>query len=159
MTMNPPEFVYTTYIKATAEKVWSAITTPEFTRQYWGGRDNVSDWKKGSPWRHLDPDDPGASSVVGEVVESVPPTRLVLTWADPNDLKDSSRLTFEIQTLGDLVRLNVIHGEFKPGSIMASKISQGWPLVLSSLKSFLENGNGIDIWAAKGGKCASPVAG
>jgi hypothetical protein len=74
---------------------------------------------------------------------------IVLTWADPNDTSDDSRVTFEINTIEDMVRLNVIHGNFKAGSIMATKIVIGWPLVLSSMKSFLETGKAIDIMAVK----------
>ena len=85
----------------------------------------------------------------GEVLESLPPKRLVLTWADPEDLTDGSKLTFDIEPVADLVRLSVLHGDFKADSIMAGKVSQGWPLVLSSLKSYLETGSPIDIWSAK----------
>ena len=82
--------------------------------------------------------------MVGEVLESLPPKRLVLTWADPDDLTDGSRLTFDIEPLDDLVRLSVLHGNFKADSVMAGKVSQGWPKVLSSLKSYLETGIPID---------------
>src|SRR6185312_4250863 len=133
-TMTDQNFVYTTYIKSTPEKVWAAITNPEFARQYWGGNENVSDWKKGSEWKHVESKS-GNVRIIGKVLESNPPKRLVLTWADPADTADDSRLTFEIDTAGDMVRLNVLHGNFNPGSIMATKIVIGWPLVLSSMKS------------------------
>lgn len=140
--MTKPEFIYTTYIRATPQKVWDAITTPEFTRQYWGA-DNVSDWKPGSKWQHVINDEKRSIRIVGKVVESVPPERLVLTWADPGDESDVSRVTFEIEPLDDMVRLNVIHGDFKPGSEMVNKVSKGWPRVLSSLKSLLETGQSL----------------
>jgi hypothetical protein len=63
-------------------------------------------------------------------------------------------VTFEIDTVEDMVRLNVVHGNFKPGSIMATKIVIGWPLVLSGLKSFLENGTALNIWAWKATDCS-----
>jgi uncharacterized protein YndB with AHSA1/START domain len=150
------DFVYTTYIKSTPEKIWQAITTPEFTKQYWGNT-NVSDWKKGSPWHHVDRNDNKTPLVVGEVIESVPPKRLVISWVDPANTADVSRVTFEIEAVKDMVRLNVVHGDFKPGSIMPGKISQGWPLVLSNLKSFLETGKAFDIFAIKG-DCGQPKA-
>jgi uncharacterized protein YndB with AHSA1/START domain len=147
------EFVYTTYIRTTPQKVWDAVTNPEFVRQYWGGHVNTSDWKKGSKWQHEDTNNNNAVRITGKVLESVPPKRLVLTWADPADVADDSRVTFEIEPVEDMVRLNVIHGDFKFGSIMAGKVVQGWPLVLSSMKSYLETGKAIDIFAIK--KCAA----
>jgi len=148
--MEKPAFVYVTYIRTTPEKLWQALTDPKFTRQYWGGNANLSDWKQGSRWEHVKEEEKkGGCCTAGEVLESVPPKRLVLTWADPEHPDDSSRLTLEIEPVGDMVRLNVVHGDFKPGSVMAGKVSFGWPLVLSSMKSFLETGKGIDIWAAK----------
>ena len=143
--MSKPELIYTTYIRTTPEKLWNAITNPEFTRQYWGGNENVSDWKPGSKWAHVASDTGRATRVTGKVVESVPPKRLVLTWADPADESDASRVTFEIEPIGDTVRLDVIHGDFKPGSDMVNRVSGGWPRVLSSLKSFLETGNALEV--------------
>ncbi len=144
--MTKPQFVYATYIKSTPEKVWVAITNAEFTRQYWGGHDNVSDWKPGSKWEHLARGEKDPVYVTGQVLESDPPRRLVLTWADPDQLADVSRVSFEIEPLEEIVRLTVIHGDFQPDSTMAPKIESGWPRVLSSLKSFLETGKGINVW-------------
>ena len=140
------DFIYTTYIKTTPEKVWAAITNPEFTRQYWGF-DNISDWKIGSTWQHVGKE--GEVRIVGKVLESNPPMRLVLSWADPSNLADESRVTFEIEAIEDMVRLNVMHGNFKADSTMAGAVAKGWPLVLSSMKSFLETGKAIDIMAVK----------
>lgn len=151
------DFIYTTYIKTTPEKLWTAITNPEFARQYWGGNANFSDWKKGSKWQHEDTNNNNAVRVTGEVLESTPPKRLVLTWFDPANTADSSRVTFEIEPVADMVCLNIIHGDFKAGSVMAGKVSMGWPLVLSSMKSFLETGKAIDIWAVKK-SCADTAA-
>ena len=145
--MNNPDFVYTTYIKTTPEKVWEAITNPEFARQYWV-HVNVSDWKKGSKWQHVSEKD-NSILVTGEVLESVPPKLLVLSWASPSDLSDQSRVTFEIEAIEDMVRLNVVHGDFIAGSTMATKVIAGWPRVLSSLKSMLETGKALDTWALK----------
>ena len=79
-----------------------------------------------------------------------PPRRLVLTWADPADASDKgkhTRVAMDIEKVGDMVRLTVTHDEFKPGSDMLRKISNGWPRVLSSPKSFLETGKPLNTWA------------
>lgn len=146
--MTRPDFVYTTYIKSTPQKVWDAITNPEFTRQYWTN-ENISDWKKGSEWKHVNKEG-NQTWIVGKILESNPPRRLVLTWAEPSDLKDDSQVTFEIEPNQDMVRLIVTHGGFKADSKLPNRISMGWPLVLSNLKSFLETGKVMDIWSWKG---------
>lgn len=143
--MKKPELVYTTYIRSTPKKTWDAITKPEFTRQYWGGVANISDWKKGSKWEHLAPKD--EIWITGEVVESIPSKRLVLTWADPDEPKDISRVTYELKAVEDMVCLTVTHDKFKPASKMVAKVAWGWPRVLSSLKTFLETGKGLNIFA------------
>ena len=147
--MQKPNLVYVTYIRTTPEKIWEAVTKPEFARQYWGKHVNVSDWKKGSKWEHIAEDDNNEVYITGEILECIPPKLLTLTWADPDDLADHSRVTFEIEPLEEMVRLTVTHGDFKPDSTMAGKVSKGWPLVLSSLKSFLEVGKGFDTGCKK----------
>jgi uncharacterized protein YndB with AHSA1/START domain len=150
--MNKPEFVYTTYIRTTPAKVWEAITTPEFTRQYWGGNINVSNWKKGSKWEHVEAES-GELRVKGEVVESAPPERLVLTWVDPSNAADQSRVTFEIEAIEDMVCLKVVHDRFAAATDMPVKIAWGWPRVLASLKSMLETGIPLNIWGGSKGNC------
>lgn len=142
--MQKPKLVYTTYIRTTPNKLWTAITKPEFTRQYWGGMANVADWKKGSKWEHHNLEN--EVWITGKVLECLPPKRLVLSWADPDDLVDKSRVTFEIEAIEDMVCLTVTHGNFKAGSTMAGKVSERWPRVLSSMKTFLETGKGLNIF-------------
>ena len=89
--------------------------------------------------------------MTGEVLESDPPSRLVISWVKPEnraDKSETSRVTFEIEMQGDMVRLNVIHDQLKPGSEMARGISDGWPRVLSGLKTLLETGQVLADWAA-----------
>jgi uncharacterized protein YndB with AHSA1/START domain len=142
--MEKPKLVYSMFIRATPKQAWDAICKPEFTRQYWGEMTNVSDWKKGSKWEHHNPDH--EVWVTGKVVESIPSKRLVLTWADPDELKDKSRVTFEIEKFEDMVCLTVTHDKFVTRSKMAGKVAWGWPRVLSSLKTFLETGKGLNIF-------------
>jgi uncharacterized protein YndB with AHSA1/START domain len=144
--MQKPKLVYKTYIRTTPKKVWAAITQPEFTRQYWFGLATVSaDWKEGSPWQLTAGGDHADIYVTGKVLESVPPKRLVLSWADPDTLADKSRVIFEVEPFNDSVCLTVTHDSFKTGSKTPGKVSGGWPRVLSSLKSFLETGKGLDL--------------
>jgi uncharacterized protein YndB with AHSA1/START domain len=145
-----PSYVYVTYIATTPEKAWRAVIDPDVTRQYWLGGSgpahvNVSDWKPGSRWEHQRADDTKTVDIVGKVVESKPPRRLVLTWARPKEAKDDSkhsRVTFDIDPQGDgVIRLTITHEELD--AQMLAGISGGWPIVLSNLKSFLETGRAL----------------
>ena len=151
--MTKPSFVYVTYIATTPEKVWQAFVDTDVMRQYWVGptadcaRVNVSDWKPGSRWEHQHSDDARAVDIVGKVVESTPPRRLVFTWARPNDAEDDSkhsRVTVDIEPHGDgLVRLTVTHEDLERDPQMLAGISGGWPKVLSNLKTLLETGRAL----------------
>lgn len=144
--MNKPSYVYVTYIRATPEKVWSALTDRDITQQYWAHW-NVSDWKAGSKWDHQRSDGSGVVDVTGKVTETDPPRRLVISWASPDDAANpakTSRVTFEIAPhTEDFICLTVTHAELEAGSGMEKGITRGWPLVLSSLKSWLETGEPV----------------
>jgi uncharacterized protein YndB with AHSA1/START domain len=145
--MSDERFVYVTYIAATAQQVWDALLKGELTRQYWG-HENVSDWKPGSKWQHVANDGKRTVKVVGEVLESVPNKRLVMTWGDAVAAADKvkrSRVAIDIETVGEMVRVTVTHDELTPQ--MRREITNGWPRVLSSLKSFLETGRPLNTWA------------
>lgn len=149
MTTETTSFVYVTYILSTPDKVFEAITNPDLAKRYWG-HENVSDWTPGSKWEHIRANDQRTVELVGKVLEVSPPNRLVITWANASQASDPenhSRVTFEIEEYEDMVRLTVTHDELKAGSGMANGIRKGWPAVLSSLKSFLETGRGIDVFA------------
>jgi uncharacterized protein YndB with AHSA1/START domain len=141
-----PQFVYVIYIRATREQIWKGLTDPAFTRQYWM-HDNVSDWAPGSSWQHKSTDAAGTVDIVGEVVESNPPKRLVLTWVPPKDAgrpEKTSRVTFDLEPQdwpgGPWVQLRVTHSDLEPDSEMLKSISWGWPALLSGLKTLLESG-------------------
>jgi uncharacterized protein YndB with AHSA1/START domain len=150
MMMTKPSFVYVTYIATTPEKVWQAFVDTDVMRQYWMGstshcaRVNVSDWKPGSRWEHQRDDDARTVDIVGKVVESTPPRRLVFTWARPSEAKDNSkhsRVSIEIEPQGDgLVRLTVTHEDLERDPKMLAGVSGGWPKILSNLKTLLETG-------------------
>jgi uncharacterized protein YndB with AHSA1/START domain len=147
MTMSDEKFVYVTYIATTPQKVWKALLEGELTRQYWK-HENVSDWKPGSKWELVADDGKRTVKHVGKVLECVPDKRLVLTWGDVADAADAarhSRMAIDIETVGEMVRLTVTHDELTPD--MRRRITNGWPRVLSSLKSFLETGRPLDVFA------------
>ena len=149
MSNEKTSFVYVTYIRSTPAKVFEAITRPEIARRYWG-HENVSDWKPGSGWQHVRANEQRTVELVGKVVEISPPKRLVMTWANASQAADPasySRVSFDVAAYEDVVRLTVTHDELEAGSGMAKGIQQGWPIVLSSLKSLLETGQGIDVFA------------
>jgi uncharacterized protein YndB with AHSA1/START domain len=149
MTKETISFVYVTYVLSTPEKVFEAIMRPDIARRYWG-HENVSDWKPGSKWEHVRANDERSVELVGEVVEISPPSRLVMTWANASQADDPdsySRVTFDIAEYDDMVRLTVTHDELEAGSRMENGMRRGWPIVLSSLKTFLETGRGLDVFA------------
>jgi len=142
-------FTYTTYIAAAPEKVFDALIDPKMTKKYWQ-QVNLSDWKPGSRWVHRGPDRNAPIDLVGKVVEYSPPRRLVMTWAFPEDeLWDEkhSRVTFDIKPYHDITRLTLRHENLEPGSKMLTEITEGWPMVLSSLKTLLETGRALPrLW-------------
>ncbi|MGZ6249694.1 MAG: SRPBCC family protein [Syntrophales bacterium] len=143
------QFVYVTYISTTPKMLWNALIDPKITKKYWQ-HEHVSDWKRGSKWEHRSSDKERALKLVGKVIESSPPRRLVLTWAFPADeaREDKhSRVTIEIEPVHDVARLTVTHDHLKPGSEMFQRITEGWPKVLSSLKSMIEVGRPLPkLW-------------
>ncbi len=139
MSTTVPTYVYVTYIRADAEQVWRALTDADLTARYWGHA-NISDWQPGSSWEHRRTDGSGIADVVGKVIESDPPRRLVITFEDtPAEDREPSRVTFLVEPHQEIVRLTVTH-EMLPNEEMRQGISQGWPAVLANLKSLLETG-------------------
>jgi uncharacterized protein YndB with AHSA1/START domain len=140
------KFVYVTYIRTTPQKLWEALTKPEFTRQYFFGVTMDSDWKAGSPWKMTQTD--GSISDAGEVIESDPPKHLVLKWRNefPNLRPEGfTRCAFDISAEGDLTKLQVVHEADMDNSKTIAAVSDGWPKILSSLKSMLETGTPIAL--------------
>src|SRR3954468_7301555 len=145
-----PTYVYVTYIKASAEQVWQALTDADLTAEYWGHR-NESDWQPGSTWEHVRTDGSGISDVTGTVLEVVRPERLVMTFPGSDDQReDPSRVTFTIEAHREIVRLIVGHEalptptarhEARPPPADYEAISGGWPAVMANLKSLLETGD------------------
>ncbi|WP_280275616.1 ArsR/SmtB family transcription factor [Nocardia wallacei] len=149
------EFVYTTYIKTTDRKLWQALTDPAFTKQYWGASFDT-DWQPGSvmtwyekDWKSTDPEQ--------VVLEAEPYRKLSYTWhtmslehADAFGIdhqtarqwmtEPRSKVTFEIEPMGEIVKLTVVHDGFEPDSALLKALSGGWPSILANLKTLLETG-------------------
>lgn len=151
--MSKPEFVYTTYIETTPEKLWEALTSSEFSKRYWFGTEVRSDWKVGSPFALVTD---GKTSDTGEILEADRPRRLSYTFKHQlfEEMRDepATRVVFIIEPLGNIVKLTVTHDGFVEGSKLLDAVSNGWPAILSGLKSLLETGKAFDIPRAALGK-------
>jgi uncharacterized protein YndB with AHSA1/START domain len=140
-------YVYVTYIRTTPERLWSALTDPEFMRRYWFDMHQESEWQPGASWKMLFAD--GRVADAGEVVEVDPPRRLVLSWRNEfrPELKAEgpTRCVYELEPVAGTgtVKLTVTHSADRPDAKTIQAVSGGWPLILSNLKSLLETGEVI----------------
>src|SRR6185437_8083562 len=131
--MTKSTFVYVTYIRTTAEKLWSALTDDaEFMKQYWFGVVCESQWTAGSTWKMLQPD--GRISDAGEIVEAEAPKRLAIRWRHEMkpELKaeGESLCTMELEPIGAVVKLSIIHTIGREHSKLIEAVSGGWPKIL-----------------------------
>ena len=144
MTTPASRFVYVTYIRTTPEKLWSALTTPDFMRQYWFGMTVDSDFRPGASWRLVFED--GRVADVGEIVEAIPPKRLVIAWRHQLRpelaAEGQAHCTMDLEEANGAVKLTITHGLDQPvaESKFIAAVSNGWPQILSNLKSLLETG-------------------
>lgn len=156
--MEKPDFVYTTYIKTTPERLWQALTDPAFTDRYWGCR-FLSDWRTGSTYA-MEQGGIRVEDAEQRVLVADPPHRLSYTWHSfspewieavgrqhfPEDdltrmlAEPRSTVTFEIEPSDDeFVKLTVLHSGLEPGGVTVAGISQGWPRVIAGLKTLVES--------------------
>ncbi|WP_308259597.1 ArsR/SmtB family transcription factor [Pseudonocardia sp. H11422] len=138
---NPMEKVFEIYIRTTPERLWEAITDGEIRSKYNFGSRVTSDWAPGS---RLEMSHPNADGLLGEgeVLEVDPPRRLVHSmlalWSDEVKSEGTSRVTWEIEPVGDSCRLTVTHDQLREGA--NNELYGGWPMILSGLKTWLETG-------------------
>jgi uncharacterized protein YndB with AHSA1/START domain len=141
MEADGMEKVFEIYIKTTPERLWEAITRDELRQKYSFGVGVTSDWTPGSRYESMHPGARGAISE-GENLEVDPPRRLVQSfralWGDDVKRQGTSRVTWEIEPLGDSCRLTVTHDQLAQDA--PSALYGGWPMVLSGLKTLLETG-------------------
>lgn len=144
--MTKSRFLYVVYIRTTPERLWDALTKPEFTRQYWSGTTQASEWAVGSSWTAFTPD--GRAWDVGEILEVDKPRRLVLTWRNEHfpemQAEGFTRLTYDLEVVQDAVKLTLTHEIDRENSKIIAALADGWPAVLSSLKSLLETGQSLE---------------
>ena len=138
------EKVFEIYIKTTPERLWEAITDSDLRRRYSFGVGIDSDWKPGSSYRAVHPRADGPISE-GENLEVDPPRRLVQSfnalWSDEVKAEGTSRVTWEIEPVGDSCRLTVVHDQLREGA--NGELYGGWPMILSGLKTLLETGEDL----------------
>jgi uncharacterized protein YndB with AHSA1/START domain len=141
--MAKSTFVYVTYIRTTQEKLWSALTDPEFHKQYWFGMHCESGWTTGSPWKLVSPE--GEVFDSGEIVEAAPPRRLVIRWQHLRKpeltAEGASLCTMELESTAGAVKLCITHSIEREPSKLIEAVSGGWPKIMSNLKSLLETGS------------------
>ncbi len=136
--------VFEIYIKTTPERLWEAITDDEMRKKYSFGVGTSSDWTAGSEYRS---GVPGVIDIAsGENLEVDPPRRLVQSfkalWSEDVEREGTSRVTWEIEPVGDSCRLAVTHDQL--GETANSELFGGWPMILSGLKTLLETGELLD---------------
>jgi uncharacterized protein YndB with AHSA1/START domain len=135
-------FAYQIVIATTIEKAWAALIDPEFTRKFWFGRSVISDWKVGSSVAVVTPE--GATEAKGVVVEFEPPKRLSYTWisAAQGPEERTTTVVFELQELGPLVKLSILH-DIDANGAKFQQAAAGWTFILSGLKTLLETGKSL----------------
>jgi uncharacterized protein YndB with AHSA1/START domain len=138
-------FVYVTFIRAMPERLWSALTTADFMKEYRFGMHIETEWKRGAQWELLFPD--GRVADTGEILEFDPPRRLVLKWRNEfrPELKAEgyAQCTMELEPAPNAVKLTITHSIDRPESKVIEAVSGGWPRILSNLKSLLETGEAV----------------
>ena len=138
---RPMEKIFEIYIRTTPERLWEAITDPEIRRKYNFGARATSNWTPGS---RLEMSHPNADGLLGEgeILEVDPPRRLVHTmhalWSDDVKAEGTSRVTWQIEPIGDSCCLTVTHDQLREGA--NDELYGGWPMILSGLKTWLETG-------------------
>jgi uncharacterized protein YndB with AHSA1/START domain len=143
-----PAIVYTIYIASSPDNVWNALTSAEFSRKYFFGFGIETELKVGGSFIARAPD--GSVHIGGEVIECERPKRLTITWnVNWPGLVEKlgiTLVTYDIEPAGDAVRLTMTEAHDRPISDdILSGGRQGWPAILSSLKSLLETGNALAV--------------
>jgi len=158
--MDNPTFVYLTYIRSAPDQLWQALTDGKLTRRYWFGRRVQSDWRAGSRIAFFA--DGNRLTDSGQVFECDRPRRLSYSWTvefiEELRREPPSRVTFELERMGDVVKLVLTHDQSGAAASARKGGSDGWPIILSSLKSMLETGDPLAVTSAEAAKRAEQEA-
>ena len=136
-----PDPIYIFYMGATPEKVWEAITGADGVRKMFFGARLETSFEAGSSYRYVGDDGKGKEIVYlsGTILECEPP-RILRTTYSPGGESFVSELVYELEPVGDAVKLTITHNSEHPQSQLIQAVSGGWPRILSNLKSLLETG-------------------
>ncbi len=152
---NGLQFLYVIYIATTTEELWSALTTGEATEQYFFGRRVEAEWRVGGHITYWE--NPRTVDIQGQILAYDPPRKLSFTFMSPSDTtarKQPTRVTFELKAIGRVVRLRLVHEnlipqDFEENPDVFQGLNNGWPAILSNLKTFLETGRPLGLTARR----------
>jgi uncharacterized protein YndB with AHSA1/START domain/DNA-binding transcriptional ArsR family regulator len=139
---DKPDFVFSTYIRTTPDKLWDALTNPEMTQQFYYGGRVQAELKPGGNFSYLAPN--GEINLHGEVLEIDPPKKLVTTfratWAEAGG--ETTRVMYEIEPMGEVCKFTMTHFDYEKSK---AGVEEGWPIIVAGLKTLLETGKPLNI--------------
>lgn len=139
---DKPDFVFSTYIRTTPDKLWDALTNPEMTQQFYYGGRVQAELRPGGNFSYLAPN--GEINLHGEVLEIDPPRKLVTTfratWAEAGG--ETTRVMYEIEPMGEVCKFTMTHFDYEKSR---AGVEEGWPIIVAGLKTLLETGKPLNI--------------
>ena len=139
---DKPDFVFSTYIRTTPDRLWDALTNPEMTQQFYYGGRVQAELKPGGNFSYLAPN--GEINLHGEVLEIDPPKKLVTTfratWAEAGG--ETTRVMYEIEPMGEVCKFTMTHFDYEKSK---AGVEEGWPIIVAGLKTLLETGKPLNI--------------
>ena len=139
---DKPDFVFSTYIRTTPDRLWDALTNPEMTQQFYYGGRVQAELRPGGNFSYLAPN--GEINLHGEVLEIDPPKKLVTTfratWAEAGG--ETTRVMYEIEPMGEVCKFTMTHFDYEKSK---AGVEEGWPIIVAGLKTLLETGKPLNI--------------
>lgn len=143
--MSQSQFTHVAYIRATPEAVWAALTDPDLMKEYWFGMHCESEWTAGASWRRFGPD--GTLVDAGAIVAFEPARRMSIRWRHQKhpelSVEGDSLCTMNLEAVDQAVKVSIVHTIERQPSALIAAVSDGWPKVVSNLKSYLETGSSL----------------